>query len=190
MGKVKVEVTVSPLFFCLFAVLLLYEPKGVAAGCLAASLLHECGHFAVMVTRHTLPRRVAVGVFGMRIEKDTNLALSLRDEFWIAAGGPAANLLCGCLFWACGKDYAAAMHLAVAGLNVLPVFPLDGGVMLQCILYRFLPAHTADTVLRVVSLLVVFPLGVFGFFVLIQSGYNASLLAVDVYLLFLLLFKH
>ncbi|MBP3381463.1 MAG: hypothetical protein J6L00_02360 [Clostridia bacterium] len=182
--------TVSPLFFCLFAVLLLYEPRGVAAGCLAASLLHECGHLAAMLTCRTLPRSVTVGVFGMRIEKDTDLTLSLQNEFWIAAGGPAVNLLCGCLFLIYEKTYAAAIQFAVAGLNILPVFPLDGGMMLQCVLHRFLPAHTADVALRVVSLAVVFPLGVLGFLVLIRSGYNASLLAVDVYLIVLLLFKH
>lgn len=190
MDKARVEVTVSPLFFCLFAVLLLYEPKGIAAGCLAASLLHECGHLAVMLTRRTLPRRIAVGAFGVRIEKDTNLSLPLQDEFWMAAGGPATNLICGCLFLALGKTYMAAAHFAVMGLNVLPVFPLDGGVMLQCVLYRYFSSHKADVILRVISLCTVFPLGVIGFFVWIQSGYNASLLAVDVYLIFLLLFKH
>ena len=186
----RVEVSVSPLFFCLFAVLLIYEPQGIAAGCLAASLLHECGPLAAMLTRRTLPNRVAIGIFGMRIEKDADLVLSLKDEFWIAAGGPAVNVMCGCIFWWCGKDYAAAVHFAVAGLNVLPVFPLDGGMMLQCVLYRFISAHTADAVLRIVSLLVVFPLGILGFLVLIRSGYNASLLAVDAYLIVLLLFKH
>lgn len=190
MSKGGVEVTVSPLFFCLFAVLLLYEPKGVAAGCLAASLLHECGHLAVMLTRRTLPRRIAVGVFGMRIEKNIDFSLCLRDEFLIAAGGPVVNLACGMLLLQCGQAYAATVHFAVAGLNILPVYPLDGGVMLQCVLCHFLPAHTAEITLRVVSLLVVFPLGVLGFFVLIRSGYNASLLAVDAYLIVLLLFKH
>ncbi len=190
MDETAVEVTVSPLFFCLLAVLLLYEPKGMAAGCLAASFLHECGHLSVMLTRHTLPCRIAIGLFGMRIEKQVNCALSLWDEFWIAAGGPAVNVLCGCLFALLGKEYAAAVHFVVGGLNVLPVYPLDGGVMLQCLLYRRMPTHKADAVLKVISLCVVFPLGVVGFFVLIRSGYNASLLAVDAYLVFLLLFKH
>ncbi len=190
MDKTGTEVTVSPLFFCLLAVLLLYEPKGIAAGCLAASLLHECGHLAVMLTRRTLPRRVTVGVFGMRIEKGTNLSLSLRDEFLIAAGGPAVNFMCSALLLLSAKGYAAAVHFAMAALNMLPVFPLDGGVMLQCVLHRRLSPHKAETVLRVMSLCTVFPLGVVGFLVLIQSGYNISLLAVDVYLIFLLFFKH
>ncbi len=170
--------------------LLLYEPKGIAAGCLAASLLHECGHLAVMVTRRTLPHRVAVGIFGMRMEKQADMTLPLRDEFWIAVGGPVVNLLCGALLFGLQREYAAAIHFVVAMLNLLPVFPLDGGVMLQCVLHRFLPSYTADIVLRVLSLCIVFPLGVIGFLVLIRSGYNASLLAVDLYLIFLLLFKH
>ncbi len=189
MGKSGVEVTVSPLFFCLFATLLLYEPKGTAAGCLAASLLHECGHLAVMLSRRTLPRRIAVGIFGMRIEKGEELHLSFSDEFLIAAGGPAVNLLCGALCWYFDRYTAVAVHLVIGALNMLPIYPLDGGVMLQCVLYRLLPRERADTVLRILSLCVVFPLGVVGFFVLIRSGYNLSLLAVDAYLILLLLFK-
>lgn len=186
----SVEITVSPLFFCLFAVLLIYEPQGAAAGCLAASLLHECGHLAVMLLRRSLPHRIAVGIFGMRIETDTKLCLSLADEFWIAAGGPLVNLLCGGVGLLCRNTYFAMVHFLVAGLNVLPLFPLDGGVMLQCVLYRTLPSQKADAVLRIVSLLVVFPLGVLGAFVWLRSGYNISLLLVDAYLVFLLLFKH
>lgn len=185
----RVEVTVSPLFFCLFAVLLIYEPKGIAAGCLAASLLHECGHLAVMLCCRTPPRRVAVGVFGMRLEKGEGMHLSFLDEFLIAAGGPAVNAVCCLLFWCFGRRTTAVIHLVIGTLNALPVCPLDGGTMLQCILLHFFSKERTDTVLRVVSLLVVFPLGVFGFYLLIVSGYNASLLFVDAYLVLLLLFK-
>jgi len=185
----RVEVTVSPLFFCLFAVLLIYEPQGIAAGCLAASLLHESGHLAVMAMRRALPHRIAVGVFGMRIEKGEGMHLSFLDEFLIAAGGPAVNGLCCALFLCLDGQKTAVIHLLVGALNVLPIYPLDGGTMLQCILLHFFSKERTDTILRAVSLLVVFPLGVAGFYLLMVSGYNASLLLVDAYLVLLLLFK-
>lgn len=189
MSKNGVEVSVNPLFFCLFATLLIYEPKGTAAGCLAASLLHECGHLAVMLACRTLPRRIAVGVFGMRIEKGEGMRLSFFEEFLIALGGPAVNFLCAALFFCIDKQMIGAIHLVIGILNALPVFPLDGGTMLRCVLLRFISEEHADLVLRAVSLCVVFPLGVAGFYVLLVSEYNASLLLVDAYLVLLLLFK-
>jgi membrane-associated protease RseP (regulator of RpoE activity) len=185
----RISIAVSPLFFAVFGWLLLYERKGVAAGCLAASLLHECGHLLVMFWRNAPPRSVTVGVFGMRIERDVALHLSFWDDLLIAAGGPLCNAICCIGFWLCGKQVAAAIHLLIALLNLLPVEALDWGEILLCILYRFVSRERARRWMLICSLLTVFPLGIIGFFVLIRSGYNASLLLVDLYLILLLIFK-
>lgn len=185
----RITVQISPLFFALLATLLIYEQKGLAAGCLAASLLHECGHLFMMFWRKSPPKSITVGVFGMRIERESSLQLSFADDLLIAAGGPLMNILCGCLFVVCGKQTAAAIHLLIACLNLLPIEALDGGEILLCILYRYLPRDTARKWILICSLLTVFPLGVIGFFVLFKSGYNVSLLTVDAYLILLLIFK-
>ncbi len=169
--------------------LLLYERKSLAAGCLAASLLHECGHLLMMFWRKSPPLHIEVGIFGMRIERRDTLCLSFWDDFWIAAGGPLINGICAGLFWAMHKETAAAIHLLLMLLNLLPIAALDGGQMLLCVLYRFLPRETVRKCVWVCSLLTVFPLGVVGFFVLFKSGCNISLLIVDVYLILLLFFK-
>lgn len=188
MNKFHVSVELSPLFFGLLAWLLVYEQKGLAAGCLAASLIHECGHLLMMFFRHCLPRRIVVGIFGMRMERDETCALGFMDDVFIAVGGPAINLACGLLFFLLGKQQAAAIHLVLAGLNLLPVDTLDGGTILLNILYRFLPYDTAGKVMLFVSIATVFPLGVAGFYILLKTGTNISLLLVDAYLVLLLIF--
>ncbi len=184
-----ITVRISPLFFALLAALLIYEQKGLAAGCLAASLLHECGHLFMMFWRKSPPRSIVVGVFGMRIERESSLQLSFLDDLLIAAGGPLINLLCCGLFVLLGRQTAAAIHILIACLNLLPIEALDGGEILLCILYRCLPRDAARKWMLICSLLTVFPLGVVGFFVLFKSGCNISLLTVDAYLILLLIFK-
>ena len=125
----------------------------------------------------------------MRILRDASLKLSFWDDVLIAFGGPLMNLLCSGLFWMLQKQTAAAIHLLVFGLNMLPIEALDGGEILLCILYRYLPRDRARAWVLVCSLSTIFPLGVIGFFVLLQSGYNVSLLVVDLYLILLLIFK-
>lgn len=188
MNKTHVTVELSPLFFGLLAWLLVYEQKGLAAGCLAASLIHECGHLLMMVFCRCLPRRIVVGIFGMRMERDHTCSLGLIEEILVSAGGPAINLLCCVIFFLLDKQQAAAIHLILAGLNLLPIDSLDGGTIVLHILYHFLTYDTANRVMQIVSIMTVFPLGVAGFYILLKTGTNVSLLLVDAYLVLLLIF--
>ena len=185
----RIAVRVSPLFFALLAWLLLYERETIAAGCLAASLIHECGHLSVMLMLGVYPEELTVGAFGMRITRREDTHCTFLRDLCIAAGGPLINLLCAAVFFLLGARLTAALHLVTAALNLLPVAALDGGQMLLFWLYRRKSREAAQHIVHICSLLTVFPLGVLGFFVLLRSGCNVSLLAVDVYLLLLLVLK-
>lgn len=184
-----IAVRISPLFFALLSWLLLYERETLAAGCLAASLIHECGHLAVMLAVGAYPEELTVGAFGMRITRREDVRCTFLQDLCIAAGGPFVNLVCAAVFFLLGARLAAVLHLVTAALNLLPIAALDGGQMLLCFFYRRKSREAAQHIVYVCSLLTIFPLGVFGFFVLLRSGCNVSLLAVDVYLLLLLFFK-
>ena len=185
----RIAVSVSPLFFALLGWLLLYEQQGLAAGCLAASLIHECGHLSMLFLRHAYPKSIAVGIFGMRIEREEGLHLTFFDDLLIAAGGPLMNLLCCAIFLLLGRKQAGAIHLVMALFNLLPMELLDGGQMLLAALYLHTERERAERLLLICSVLTLFPLGVAGFLVLFKSGCNVSLLAVDVYLTVLLIFR-
>ena len=184
-----ISISISPLFFGVLAFGLLYDPNAVGVGCLLASLLHETGHLLMIVWRGGRVKSICIGAFGMRIERELSLHLSFWDDVCIASGGPLMNLLWVGVCWLCGWETMCGIHMLLMLLNLLPIEALDGGEILRCILYRFLKRETVRIVLLVCSLAVVFPLGVLGFGVLIQSGYNPTLLIVDIYLILLLIFK-
>ena len=92
-----------------------------------------------------------------------NLHHPKRDMFWVAAAGPAANLVMA-VFWAAiirfsfqmpGSEYAEPMRLMgsagvsinaiLAALNLLPIPPLDGGR----IAVSLLPPRAAYTLARI-----------------------------------------
>ena len=62
----------------------------------------------------------------------------------------------------------------------------DGGRALYFFLCRFCTAPAAQRVVTVCSIVCLLPCSFIGFFLLLQSGYNFSLLLVTVYLCFLL----
>ena len=125
-----------------------------------------------------------------------NLRRPKRDMLWVAAAGPAANLLMA-LFWALmvkiglgmtGNYFALPLALMGAAgvfinvifmvLNLLPLPPLDGGR----ILLSLLPHRLADMVARVepygfIILIVLLFSGALGFVMWPLIGISMSLIA-------------
>ncbi|MDR1631006.1 MAG: site-2 protease family protein [Oscillospiraceae bacterium] len=164
---------------------------------IVSSLIHEFGHLAVLLGYGEKPKAIHIGVFGMEIRRSGNLHLSYAQECAVALSGPAVNLLLclilfgfQILFTSDFFLFPALANLALALLNLLPITPLDGGRALYFLLCRKKGEAQAQGITEKTGMLTLFPLSALGFYVLIQSGYNYSLLAVCVYLcLFLLLEK-
>jgi Zn-dependent protease/CBS domain-containing protein len=121
-----------------------YWAKGLVASLLffVSILLHELGH-AVVARLHGLrTRSITLFIFGgvAQLEKDPKDG---RDEFWMAAAGPAVSLALAGLFYvgaslpflgpssAAVATYLALINLMLAVFNLVPAFPMDGGRLLR-----------------------------------------------------------
>jgi Zn-dependent protease len=169
-----------PVAVDLFYVLLLlfWMQSGVVygllwGGCVTVSILvHELGH-AVVAKRYRLhPHILLWGLGGLcfhdRAERD-------RHDALITAAGPAAGLLLGVLVWAgsfalpaltsAEQTGLALAHQAVSMLlfvnilwsfvNLLPLWPLDGGQLFRLGLIQFLRPTLAERITHIVSLVLV-----------------------------------
>ena len=119
--------------------------------CLVA-IEHECAHaFAAAKLGYKL-NRIVLMPFGAVIDGDLS-GISLKDEIFVAICGPLCNLLTAVFFvawwWLTPTVYAftdTACHtsLAIALINLLPAYPLDGGRILRCTLARSLAKNQAN----------------------------------------------
>lgn len=181
----------SLLFPAMLAVLLTLDSSGMSAWCVAASVMHEMGHFAALLAFGVQPARICVGIFGVRVEQNPRAPLSYSRNLVVSLAGPLVNLLTFLILIGGGGMPAAAMvHAVLAFFNLMPVEPLDGGQALYCALALHMEAERAEKAVLAVSVITLLPLAAAGFYTLIASGYNFSLLAVSVYLCLLLIFKH
>jgi Zn-dependent protease len=117
---------------------------GVLVVCLAfgSILLHELGHAVVA-------RRLGVHVSGIELgffggaAKMVQLPRTANHELAIAAAGPAVSLILG----GAGIGLGALLHvpvlamigwinLVIAGFNLIPALPMDGGRILRALLTR------------------------------------------------------
>ena len=186
-----VDVQLSLLFPAAVVLLLSLDPSGMPLWCIAASLMHETGHFLALFALGSRPAAVSVGVFGVRLRQDPAARLSYGGSLLVSLAGPSVNLLTFAVLAATVGPAAvpALIHLTMGAFNLLPVGPLDGGQALTFALASRWGEDRAESVVQAVSIAVLVPLVTAGAYYMIRSGYNFTLLAVSLYLGLLLLFK-
>jgi Zn-dependent protease/CBS domain-containing protein len=116
--------------------------------------------FFVSLLLHELSHSVVARQWGMPVREITLFALggvsqiegeapSAKAEFWMAAAGPLMSVLLGALClggvavaggrqagpWAAVFFWLGYINLALAGFNLLPGYPLDGGRVLRATLW-------------------------------------------------------
>ena len=106
---------------------------------LLALALHEAGHLTALALFRRPVLGLTLGAGGAKIETE---ALTLRQEALSAAAGPLVNLLSGALTLRCVPAFSA-VSLGLAAVNLLPLYPLDGGRILRAALLSRLPPERA-----------------------------------------------
>lgn len=165
-------VEVSFWFAAVLTFLLLFTGNS-AAVCFLFCILHESGHLAAMLFFGSVPRKLELGYFGMKIVTGSRL-LSPQKEIIIAAAGPAVNVLLT-LIIIYRKEWAL-MSLALAVFNLIPVPMLDGG--------RILANRLRDEkTVKIIGISFSVGLFILGAAVAVYTKRNFTLLVVSLYLL-------
>lgn len=167
-------VEVSFWFAAVLTFLLLFTGNS-AAVCFLLCILHESGHLAAMLFFGSVPRKLELGYFGMKIVTGSRL-LSPRREIIIAAAGPAVNVLLALLFVIIGRKQWALMSIALAVFNLMPVPMLDGGRILAALMHNERTVKTVGIIFSVGLLIL-------GAVTAVYTKRNFTLLIVSLYLL-------
>ena len=126
------RITVSPAFVALICLLIYLDPGGWALPFLLACALHEAGHLLAMRCYGLRLDRICIGAGGAVI--CTHFP-SKHAECLIALAGPGVNALLFIAFRHIWLQLSLVSALLLC-YNLLPVFPLDGGRILRCLLGR------------------------------------------------------
>lgn len=181
------QLKISPLMVLLLISYMLIEGTFDPLLILLFSLLHEAGHLLAIraLGGKTRELRGQGQGFGLSVE-----GLSYQGELLAAAAGPAMSLVLAAFFavfalWRGSKDlwFCAFANFALAGMNLLPVLPLDGGRILNAFLALHCTPDRARGISAAVSLCCLLPLLGLAFWQFLSSGYNVSLLFVCVCLI-------
>jgi len=116
-----------------------------AIGLFLSIILHELSH-SLVARKFGMPiKGITLFIFGGVAEMNEEPP-SAKSEFWMAIAGPSASIVLGLLFLGFNNltnqelfpqavhgviSYLAFINLLLAGFNLIPAFPLDGGRVLR-----------------------------------------------------------
>lgn len=118
-------------------------------------LIHEIGHVAMARELGWTVSEVQLLPFGGVATMEDAYATDPLDEIAVALAGPFLNVVMmavSYLFWYTGvwtEEWARFFlisNLTIAGFNMLPIWPLDGGRIVQALLCWFMPYRQAAIV--------------------------------------------
>lgn len=143
---------VSPGFLLLLGLLFwLDEGVGLLPWGLLSCALHEMGHAAAAVRLGGRVRELRLTAVGAELRLDYLRPLGYAQDSLVALAGPAVNLACGALAMAAGWELCGAAALVIAGFNLLPIPPLDGGRVAYDLLAWRLDPDWADRLTAALS---------------------------------------
>ena len=162
------------------------------------AVLHELGHSFVAAGAGYKLNKITLMPFGAVVSGKLN-GMKLKDEIKIAVAGPLINLAVGLLFvaswWIYPESYAftdvaASANFSMALINLLPVFPLDGGRILSASLSLLIGDDKAYFICRVIG--VAFAILLSGLFVIsiFNNTINPSLMFFSAFVLFGAIGRH
>jgi Zn-dependent protease len=162
------------LSFILLTLIFVVYSGSVVAGLLSivllfgSVLLHEAAHALVA-------RRLGVYVSGIELSffggaaKMMQMPRSANHEIAIAAAGPALSLLLGGAGFGLGAilhaplfTYIGWINLVLAGFNLIPALPMDGGRILRALLTRRMDFVRATDIAVDVSRVAAIGFGILG----------------------------
>lgn len=161
-----------------------------------ATICHELGHIIAMKLKHYKIKEVHLNLFNFNIVDYNRHEKNFRDDITILAAGLICNIFTATisivafrLFPEKNLLYFFLENVLLAAVNIVPIMSLDGGQILYIILSMNYGEKLASYILNIISIILLFPIAFLGFFVLLNSKYNFSLLWICLYLIALILLR-
>ena len=183
-----IKIRVSFFFAVVLCAVSVFDKSNIILINLLSALFHETGHVIAMIVLGEKPELICFTPFGMKIERKEMNKMNFKNEALIAVAGPATNFVLAGASFAAIKIFSLKMsafciiNIVLGLLNLAVCEPLDGYRVARYILLQKTSEERTEKILKVSSLAFLLPIATAGFYVLIKSGYNFSLILVAAYL--------
>lgn len=145
---------ISPLTAVLFAAAYFSHSLRQISAAYAVITLHELAHLAAALCIGMKPESFSLSPFGAHLTLANRIVRSAADEIILYAAGPLCNAILALVSLALGMKELYRINTALMIMNILPVIPLDGGIILKKALTVRLGGIAAGRVMAAVSFMI------------------------------------
>lgn len=177
-------------------VMMILDSDGMIFHAVFATAIHELGHICAMIFKGYKPHEIECRAFDIKIVDAKRYTTSYKSDIFILLMGAGFNFLYVVILFSLYKIFSLNVllnpiceNVFLGVFNLLPIESLDGGQILYCLLCRKLGEKAAVDITCMVSFVFLFPIAVVGFYILMLSKYNFSLLLMSCYLIVIIVLK-
>lgn len=163
--------SIDPKFCLLLAISFLVLPAQWVIGWIVASALHEFSHLLMLRIFKIRVLKIRLCGFGAAIAPDSMLPIR---ELLCALAGPVGGFTTALTLRI--YPYIALCGMIQSIYNLLPIYPLDGGRALKCLITYLYDGLQAERIVKVVSSLTICVLLLAG--VYISRRYHLGLIPI------------
>lgn len=162
------------------------------------ALLHEIGHLVIGMILGFKPKALSIKPVGLsisfkikpkdiecKIKKATCLELK---KIFIGIAGPVTNLVLATLYFyfnislfGIPQDIAVYSNILIGLFNLLPIYPLDGGRIIKCILHIFIGYEKSEKYIKTISWVTVIIITIISSFCILYIK-NIAIFIIIIYL--------
>jgi stage IV sporulation protein FB len=189
-----IDIYISKYLLLLTAVLIIMGRSGNITAIFFIFLLHEMSHVLAARLLNLKVKEIELLPFGGAVRIQSLFELNPVHEIIVAAAGPFSNVLllllyfggiqAGWLSVSMPDPDFVNINLMLAGFNLLPALPLDGGRILRAILSGRMGVKRATQITSGMGMLLALALATAGLYGLYYRVFNYSLFVLSGFLVY------
>ncbi len=188
MIKIFKYLYIHPLTIFLFLICYITRQLETLLMCYFIMTVHELSHLVAALWIGLTPSKIVIYPFGLNLKLKNKMVYSLSDEIILYLSGPLSNIIMALvsLFFSDStpfKNEFYIQNIALFLLNMLPCVPLDGGVILRKVIAYFKGYKKADTIMKIISGVLIFLFIILGVYLAYQYSFNYTICFIIIFLL-------
>ncbi|MFI3326045.1 MAG: hypothetical protein R3Y35_07705 [Clostridia bacterium] len=171
----QTKISISFWFVASLTLMFLLDNGYNALMSLISIIIHELFHILFIYFFGGYVELMKFSLIEINIKTKLDM-LKASQKFTIALAGPLSNI---CLYIVFKKIYNefAIVNLAIASFQLLPINTLDGDKALEAL-------GISNKIRQILSIFLTFLFALLGFYILLITKYNFSVLVISLFLLF------